>query len=295
MTHEEIFKERTQPSLISESSSSWGIRRKSMGGRFVASILCAVLVGAYSVSNVASVSLDDSNDSVAEELLLDSDSLSGIVEDLPKIVALEDGSVNLGASGEEVAAYISRAYRVPALDARRITGWAIEIGEAQNIDPLLILAVIGTESSFNPKARSHAGAEGLMQVMTRIHTKQFSAFGGDKAALEPYPNMVVGTNILSDLIKRTGSVTKGLKWYSGAANHPTDYGYSTKVLRERSRLLVAAKGDSDEAVQLSRRGKTPEGYRDPTLLLKLSFALWKGVEGEAQKNVQQASNADAAG
>lgn len=294
MTNEDIFKERTQPSLISESSSSWGNRRKSLGGKFVASVLCAVFVGVYSVSNVASVSSVDSADAISEELLVDSDPVSGATA-LPQIVALEDGAANLGVSGEQVAAYISRAYRVPALDARRITGWAIEIGESKNIDPLLILAVIGTESSFNPKARSHAGAEGLMQVMTKIHAEQFSAFGGDKAAMEPYPNMVVGTNILAGLIKRTGSVTKGLKWYSGAANHPTDYGYSTRVLRERSRLLVAAKGDSDEAVQLSRRGKTPEGYRDPTLLLKLSFALWKGVAGDAEKNVQQASNAGAAG
>lgn len=294
MTHEEIFKERTQPSLIPESSSSWGNRRKSLGGKLVASFLCAAFVGVYSVSNVASVSSADSVEAISEELFVDSESISG-TEDLPKIVALEDGAVDLGVSGEQVATYISRAYRVPALDARRITGWAIEIGESKNIDPLLILAVIGTESSFNPKARSHAGAEGLMQVMTKIHTKQFAAFGGDKAALEPYPNMVVGTNILSGLIKRTGSVTKGLKWYSGAANHPTDYGYSTRVLRERSRLLVAAKGDSDEAVQLSRRGQTPDGYRDPALLVKLSFALWRGIAGDAEKSVQQASNASAAG
>ena len=80
-------------------------------------------------------------------------------------------------------------------DARQITDWAVEIGEARDLDPLLILAVIGTESSFKPTARSNAGAEGLMQVMTSVHEAKFDAFGGPEAAFDPYANMVVGTDI----------------------------------------------------------------------------------------------------
>ena len=68
-----------------------------------------------------------------------------------------------------------------------------------DLDPLLILAVIGTESSFKPTARSNAGAEGLMQVMTSVHEAKFDAFGGPEAAFDPYANMVVGTDILSYL------------------------------------------------------------------------------------------------
>ena len=80
-------------------------------------------------------------------------------------------------------------------DARQITDWAVEIGEARDLDPLLILAVIGTESSFKPTARSNAGAEGLMQVMTSVHEAKFDAFGGPEAAFDPYANMVVGTEL----------------------------------------------------------------------------------------------------
>jgi len=40
-----------------------------------------------------------------------------------------------------------------------------EASETQQISPALIMAVIRTESNFNPRAVSVAGAQGLMQIM----------------------------------------------------------------------------------------------------------------------------------
>lgn len=184
----------------------------------------------------------------------------------------------IGASGGLVAEYIARSYRITLEDARQYTAWAVEIGQGFDVDPLLILAVAATESSFNSKAKSGAGAEGLMQVMTRVHTDKFKAFGGEKAALEPYPNMVVGTSILSRLITRTGSVAKALKWYYGAANDKTDGGYAAKVFKERSRMLVAAGGDASAAVQLSRRSRTGPDYSAAQGRVKtLAFSEWAAL------------------
>ena len=112
-------------------------------------------------------------------------------------LTVEDNVIHEGSPRHLVAEYISRTFRVSMRDARQITDWAVEIGEARDLDPLLILAVIGTESSFKPTARSNAGAEGLMQVMTSVHEAKFDAFGGPEAAFDPYANMVVGTDILS--------------------------------------------------------------------------------------------------
>lgn len=182
-----------------------------------------------------------------------------------------------GAAEEQVAAYVSRSFRIPSERAGQLVAWAVEIGAGFDVDPLLILSVAAVESSFNPKARSGAGAEGLMQVMTRVHTDKFKAFGGASAALEAYPSLVVGTSILSSLIRRTGSVSKALKWYCGAANASTDGGYANRVMKERSRMLVAAGGDSAAAVKLSRAKRTgPEFSASASAgaVRQLGFSEW---------------------
>ena len=138
-------------------------------------------------------------------------------------------------------------------------------------------SVVAVESSFNPHARSGAGAEGLMQVMTEVHLDKFRAFGGAGAALEAYPNMVVGSEILRGLIERTGSVSKALKWYSGAANHASDYGYGKKVLLERSRLVEAASGQPDKAVALLKSKRQGATYASSVKERKLSYEAWTNV------------------
>lgn len=139
-----------------------------------------------------------------------------------------------------VAYWISKKYRVAAEPIAAIVAEAYELGAQQKIDPTLLLAVMAVESSFNPFAQSSVGAQGLMQVMTRVHTAKYENFGGNHAAFDPVSNLRVGASILKEYIQITGSVEGALKYYVGAANLQTDGGYAAKVLAEHRRMRQVA-------------------------------------------------------
>ncbi|MDF3838115.1 lytic transglycosylase domain-containing protein [Cupriavidus basilensis] len=147
-------------------------------------------------------------------------------------------SATLGSAREQaaVAEYIARKYRVAAQATAQLVKAAYLTGREVGIDPLLILGVIAIESSFNPYAESGVGAQGLMQVMTKVHQDKYEAVGGVAAALNPYANIKIGALVLKDCIARAGSLEGGLKYYVGAATTNTDGGYGAKVLAERARL-----------------------------------------------------------
>jgi Transglycosylase SLT domain len=141
-----------------------------------------------------------------------------------------------------VAGWLSRRYKVAPEPVSRIVQEAWQLGQRAKLDPTLILAVMAVESSFNPFAQSTVGAQGLMQVMTRIHDDKYQNFGGQHAAFDPLTNLRVGVQVLKDCIAQAGSVEGGLKYYVGAANLPDDGGYAAKVLGEQSHLKQVAAG-----------------------------------------------------
>lgn len=143
-----------------------------------------------------------------------------------------------------VALWLSKKYRVAPEPVSAIVAEAYEIGKRVSLDPTLILAVMAIESGFNPFAQSHVGAQGLMQVMTRIHSDKYQSYGGEFAAFDPLANLRVGVKVLQDCIRAAGSVQGGLKYYVGAANVEDDGGYTAKVMAEYLRLQQVALGKS---------------------------------------------------
>lgn len=141
-----------------------------------------------------------------------------------------------------VANWIARRYRVAIEPVSRLVQEAWESGRRSGLDPTLILAVMAIESSFNPFAQSSVGAQGLMQVMTRVHDDKYEPYGGVRAAFDPVTNLRVGVQVLKECIARAGSLEAGLKFYVGAANLSDDGGYVGKVLAEQSNLKRVAEG-----------------------------------------------------
>ncbi len=152
-----------------------------------------------------------------------------------KLPAIKVSSVQV----ESLGRYITRKYRVSNEATRMLISTAYGVGQEMGIDPLLLLAIIAIESSFNPFAESHVGAQGLMQVLTRVHVERFEPFGGVQAAWNPVANIRVGASILKEYVERGGSLVAGLRMYVGVGPNGTSP-YGDKVLAERRRLASAA-------------------------------------------------------
>lgn len=136
--------------------------------------------------------------------------------------------------------YISRKYKLSNVITGALIQLAYENGREKNLDPLLILAVIAIESTYNPFVESHAGAQGLMQVMTRVHQDKLEGYTeGNLAVFSPVANIRAGTQILYDCKRRRGTITGALACYVGATG-PSDGGYGAKVLAERRRIALAS-------------------------------------------------------
>jgi soluble lytic murein transglycosylase-like protein len=140
-----------------------------------------------------------------------------------------------------VATYLARRYRVAQEPVSELVKAAFDTGHEVGLDPLLLLSVMAIESGFNPYAESGVGAQGLMQVMSKVHSDKFRYFGGEAAALEPVANIKVGALVLKDCIARGGSLPGGLRLYVGSSTQD-DGGYGAKVMAERGRLRDVARG-----------------------------------------------------
>lgn len=140
-----------------------------------------------------------------------------------------------------VAFWLSRKYRVAPEPLSVLVAEAFEIGQKIRLDPTLILAVMAIESRFNPFAQSPVGAQGLMQVLTRVHTDKYEDFGGQLAAFDPISNLRVGVRVLQECIQRAGSIEGGLRLYVGAVSTDGSW-YINKVMAEHLRIQSVALG-----------------------------------------------------
>ena len=150
-----------------------------------------------------------------------------------------------------VADFFEKKYSLDRAKIEEYVSNTILIAKEVNIDPVLLLAVISVESNFNPNTKSHAGAEGLMQVMTSVHKDKYAIFGGTSEAAKPEVNIRVGAYILKYLIATAGSLRNGLKYYVGAANAEGDGGYTEKVMAERNRLISLCQTRSPNRLTLN--------------------------------------------
>ncbi|HET9405550.1 MAG TPA: transglycosylase SLT domain-containing protein [Burkholderiales bacterium] len=131
--------------------------------------------------------------------------------------------------------YLARRYRVSQDVAFDLVRHAHRVGGQLQLDPLLIIAIISVESSFNPIAESVAGAKGLMQIIPKYHGDKLEVFGGEQAVFDPATNIQVGAQILKEYIRYTGNLGSALQMYNGALGDAEDQ-YTNRVMGMKQRL-----------------------------------------------------------
>ena len=147
-----------------------------------------------------------------------------------RLVARDLSEVSPGQAA--VARHLGQTYAVAPEPIAALVHEAHRVGPSLGIAPHLLLAVAAVESNFHPYIQSPAGAQGLMQIMTRIHDKRLQAEGGSIVVFDAIINLRVGARILHDCIRIMGGSTEaGLNFYlgGGATESETGQAYVRKV------------------------------------------------------------------
>ncbi len=101
----------------------------------------------------------------------------------------------------------------------QIEKWVQEAAKKHEVDPNLIKAMMKAESSFDPKAVSEKGAQGLMQLMpgTAKDMEVTDPF-------DPKQNIGGGAKYIAQQLKEFGSLEKALAAYNAGPSRVREYG-----------------------------------------------------------------------
>ena len=129
-----------------------------------------------------------------------------------------------------------------------------------NVDKRLLIAVAKTESDFNPKATSGAGAKGIMQLMDSA-AKDL----GVKDSYDAEQNIMGGAKLLSQLLKKyDGDRNKALAAYNAGTGKVARYGaeryskYYNKVNANEKAIFEEPLADAVEDLKKNTDKKIKE-------------------------------------
>lgn len=182
-------------------------------------------------------------DHVSVAALLD---MAGQAETVDYTSAFEAKEAVLSEEMQRVRDWVSRKYGVSGDTLDPVLAQTEYCARDAGLDPLLIVAVMAVESSFNPMAESHMGAQGLMQVIPRWHKDKLGENAGENALFDPLLNVQVGTQVLVEGLQRFGTLQAALQYYGGARNDPQAR-YSKKVLAMKQQLTSVSRVDEEDA------------------------------------------------
>ena len=131
-----------------------------------------------------------------------------------------------------------------------------------------IRAVMEVESAGNPRAVSHAGAMGLMQIMPGTWAELRAAHRLGDDPFDPRDNILAGAAYLRQMYDRFGSPGFLAAYNAGPARYQDHLDTGRALPREtRNYLAILAPliGDGSDVAQTVNRPHRPQDWRDAPL------------------------------
>lgn len=148
-----------------------------------------------------------------------------------------------------------RTTRAVSPAASDIEGLIDQHARRHSVRPDLVRAVIAVESAFNPRARSHKGAMGLMQLMPAT-ARRFDV----ERPYDPAENIGAGVAYLRELLDRyKGDETLALAAYNAGPGAVDRYGARVPPYRETRDYVKRIRTRTGQLA--SARPATPIFYR----------------------------------
>jgi soluble lytic murein transglycosylase len=176
-------------------------------------------------------------------------------ERIHELESLESGSFYREAQALGIVDAV-RDSGLPEHSQRRVAAAIVRHARRNRLDPLLIVAVIRTESSFDNYAKSWVGAMGLMQITPQtgqwVATKARSRLGKATNLYDAELNIELGTAYLASLVSRFGTLELALAAYNvgpaalkkiladRSARRRFLAGYPARVVRQLNKLRQMA-------------------------------------------------------
>ena len=153
-----------------------------------------------------------------------------------------------------------RAMHLQRSERSEIAAALLQAERETGVDALLLLALAEKESHLRPRASSHRGALGLVQIRPstgrEVCRRNRIPWKGDASLFEPSLNLLIGATYLAELRERFGSWDLALTAYNrgpteakraAARGQSPSSRYAARVLRRFESLREAAGTAADRS------------------------------------------------
>lgn len=165
-----------------------------------------------------------------------------------------------------------------------VDSFIVESGKRNSVDPLLLYSIMHQESSFKPRAMSHKGARGLMQLMPGTAAR----FGVTKI-WDPKQNIEGGARYMRFLLDLfAGDIKLALAGYNAGEGAVMKYGYQVPPYNETQEYVrrigrrYSIIRDPEAAASAPRDGQVAQKDSQPLTVYERSVFMVRLPDGQLQ-------------